>query len=47
MGREFRVTRNRSGGVAGIEYEGLKGVGGRVFPRQLPPPIKASLEWRR
>jgi len=39
---EVRVTRNRSGGVAGRENCPLKGVVGRVFPRERPVPVKDS-----
>ena len=47
IGGEFRVTRYRSGGVAGTEYDGLKGVGGRVLLRDAPVPKKTSPEWRK
>ena len=40
---DVRVTRNRSGGVAGRENWPLKGVVGRVFPRERPVPVKDSL----
>lgn len=39
---EVRVTRKRSGGVAGRENCPLKGVVGRVFPRERPVPVKDS-----
>ena len=38
---EFRVTKKSSGGVPGYEYEGLKGVVGRV--PDLEGPMNASL----
>lgn len=39
---ELRVTRKRSGGVAGTENVGLNGDVGRVFPRELPVPRYGS-----
>ena len=39
---EFRVTRYKSGGVAGTEKDGLNGVAGLVCGRELEPPMKAS-----
>ena len=44
---ELRVTRYKSGGVAGRENEGLNGVAGLVWGRELVPPMKVSAPvWR-
>jgi hypothetical protein len=39
---EVRVTRKKSGGVAGRENWPLKGVVGRVLARELPFPVIGS-----
>lgn len=39
---EARVTKKKSGGVAGRENWPLKGVVGRVLARELPVPVIGS-----